>query len=37
MMHEGRCILDLRGEEKKNASIDDLLKIFNDISIECGN
>lgn len=37
MMHEGRCILDLRGEDKKNATVDDLLGIFNSISIECGN
>ncbi|MDE7390049.1 MAG: ATP-binding cassette domain-containing protein [Lachnospiraceae bacterium] len=37
MMHSGKCILDLKGEEKKNANVDDLLKVFNEISIEVGN
>ena len=37
MMHEGKCVLDINGEENKNAEIDDLLKIFNEISIEMGN
>ena len=37
MMHEGKCIVDIRGEEKKNACVDDLLNIFNKISIEVGN
>lgn len=37
MMHEGKCVLDIDGEEKKNAKVDDLLKIFNQISIEVGN
>lgn len=37
MMHEGRCVLDIKGDEKKNAEVDDLLKIFNEISIEMGN
>ena len=37
MMHEGKCIVDIRGDEKKNASVDDLLAIFNKISIEVGN
>ena len=37
MMHEGNVILDIKGEEKKNQSINDYLKIFNEISIECGN
>lgn len=37
MMHEGKSILDLSGEDKKNYSIDDYLKVFNEISIECGN
>lgn len=37
MMHEGKCVLDICGEEKKNANVDDLLKIFNEISIEVGN
>ena len=37
MMHEGGCVMDLNAEEKKNASIDDLLDKFNEISIEVGN
>lgn len=37
MMHEGNSILDLKGEAKQNASIDDLLDKFNEISIEVGN
>ena len=37
MMHEGNIVLDKSGEEKSNLVIDDLLKIFNQISIECGN
>lgn len=37
MMHEGKAILDVSGEEKNNKSINDYLKIFNEISIECGN
>ncbi|MDD3766984.1 MAG: ATP-binding cassette domain-containing protein [Eubacteriales bacterium] len=37
MMHEGTAVLDVCDMEKKNQSIDDLLKIFNEISIECGN
>lgn len=37
MMHDGDIIMDVKGEEKKNKSINDYLKIFNEISIECGN
>ncbi len=37
MMHQGKAVLDKSGEDKKNASIDDLLDIFNSISIELGN
>ncbi|MBQ8786128.1 MAG: ATP-binding cassette domain-containing protein [Oscillospiraceae bacterium] len=37
MMHEGKCIMDIKGEEKQNANVDDLLKVFNEISIESGN
>lgn len=37
MMHEGKCVMDIKGEEKKNAVVDDLLKVFNEISIESGN
>lgn len=37
MMHEGNCLMDLRGEEKENAKVEDLLKVFDEISIEKGN
>ena len=37
MMHEGGIVLDKSGAEKENTSIDDYLKLFNEISIECGN
>ncbi len=37
MMHEGNIVLDKSGTEKSNTSIDDYLKVFNEISIECGN
>ena len=37
MMHEGGVVLDISGAEKQNRSIDDYLKVFNEISIECGN
>lgn len=37
MMHEGKCIVDICGEEKKKANVDDLLNIFYEISIEVGN
>lgn len=37
MMHQGELILDKRGEEKEKASVEQLLGLFNKISIECGN
>lgn len=37
MMHEGNFVLDISGEEKQKASVDDLLDKFNQISIENGN
>ena len=37
MMHQGNIILDIKGEEKQKEKVDDLLSIFNTISIECGN
>ncbi len=37
MMHEGKAIMDLNEEEKKNAKTDDLLDVFNQISLERGN
>lgn len=37
MMHEGKAILDKKGEEKDQISVEDILTLFNKISIECGN
>ncbi len=37
MMHEGSIVLDKSGAKKESTSIDDYLKMFNEISIECGN
>ena len=37
MMDKGNIILDKQGEEKQNVKVDDILDIFNKISIECGN
>ena len=37
MMHEGKAILDKAGEEKKNLHTEEIMKIFNEISVECGN
>ena len=37
MMHQGGVVLDKAGEEKANTRVEDLLEIFNAISIECGN
>lgn len=37
MLHQGKAVLDMAGEEKKKASIDDLLGVFSSISIELGN
>ena len=37
MMHQGGVVLDKAGEEKAVTRVEDLLEIFNAISIECGN
>ena len=37
MMHEGTVILDKKGEEKQAVSVEEVLTLFNEISIECGN
>lgn len=37
MMDKGRVILDKAGKEKEQVSVEDLLHLFNTISIECGN
>ena len=37
MMDRGHIVMDKTGEEKKHLSVDDILSVFNQISIECGN
>ena len=37
MMHQGEIIMDRAGEEKNRTSVEDVLTLFNEISIECGN
>lgn len=37
MMHQGEAILDKKEDEKSKMSVDEILKLFNEISIECGN
>lgn len=37
MMHQGQVILDKKEEEKQQMTVDEILKLFNEISIECGN
>lgn len=37
MMHKGECVIDAAGDRKKEYEVADLLKVFNTISIECGN
>lgn len=37
MMHQGKAELDLSGEARRTLRVDDLLRRFNEISVECGN
>ena len=37
MMHEGKAVMDISGEDKKKLAVEDILGKFNEISIECGN
>ena len=37
MMSRGHVVLDRAGEEKRTTSMDDILTMFNQISMECGN
>ncbi len=37
MMHEGKAVMDISGEEKEKLVVEDILGKFNEISIECGN
>ncbi len=37
MLHEGKAVMDISGEEKEKLVVEDILGKFNEISIECGN
>lgn len=37
MMHQGKIVLDKAGEEKKALDTEEIMGIFNRISVECGN
>lgn len=37
MMHQGKAVLDKAGEEKKRLKVEEIMGIFNQISVECGN
>lgn len=37
MMHQGEAVLDKKSAEKSAMCVEDVLKLFNEISIECGN
>ena len=37
MMHEGNAILDKSGDEKKKIDTEQIMHLFNEISVECGN
>lgn len=37
MMHGGKAVMDIDGEQKKDLVVDDILGKFNEVSIECGN
>ena len=37
MMHQGKIVLDKVGEEKNQLNTDEIMGIFNRISVECGN
>ena len=37
MMHQGNVILDKKGNAKETTEVEEILDLFNEISIECGN
>ncbi len=37
MMHEGKAVFDVSGEDKQKTTVNDVLGLFNSISVECGN
>ena len=37
MMHQGNAVMDKAGSEKQALTVDDIMGVFNEISVECGN
>ena len=37
MMNKGEIVVDVSGDKKEKTKVEDLLQVFNEISIECGN
>ena len=37
MLHQGKIVLDKAGDEKRQVSTEEIMGIFNRISVECGN
>ena len=37
MMHQGHIVLDRKGAEKAATRVEDVLELFNEFSVECGN
>lgn len=37
MMHKGQSVIDVAGADKEKYEVSELLKVFNEISVECGN
>lgn len=37
MFHKGHIVLEKAGAEKESTAVSDLLSVFNEISVECGN
>lgn len=37
MMHQGHIVLDRKGAEKAATRVEDVLELFNEINVECGN
>lgn len=37
MMHQGNAVMDKAGAEKQALTVEDIMGVFNEISVECGN
>lgn len=37
MMHQGNAVMDKTGAEKQALTVEDIMGVFNEISVECGN